>query len=133
MTQNVRYCSGCGRASCGTCGRRAPSLRQDTQNLARSTGGEAGAWFWGILLGVGVLFWPTIFVHGPHRLPCEIGWYSFLGAVLLIVLICLICASVQASPKPKTGVPLVPVTPVPPEPVPPVTDLRFSREFDGSW
>lgn len=92
--------------------------------------GSAGGWFWGLLIGIGILFWPNIFVHGPHRLPCEIGWYSFLGVVVLLVLI---CASVSANPKPKTGVPLVPVTPVPPEPVPPVTDLRFSREFEGIW
>ena len=100
------------------------SMKRDAQQVARTTGGEAGAWFWGILLGVGVLFWPNIFVHGPHRLACEIGWYGFLGALVLLTVI---AAAVQASPKSP------PLPPAPPEPVPPVTDLRFSREFEGVW
>lgn len=120
----MRYCPECGRASCGTCGRRPPTLRRDTQQVARATGGSAGGWFWGILLVIGVLFWPNIFVHGPHRMACEIGWYSFLGAVVLLVLICAFAANRPESP---------PLPPAPPEPVPPVTDLRFSREFEGIW
>lgn len=116
----MRYCTECGRASCGTCGRsrRAPA----------GGNGSAGGWFWGILLGVGIVFWPSIFVHGPHRMACEIAWYGFMGTVVLFILI---AASVADAPKgrrgpnPKTGVPL---TPPPSGPWP---DLRESDVFTG--
>lgn len=130
MTQNMRYCAGCGAARCGTCGRRPSSLRQDTANLARSTGGEAGAFFWGTIGGLTVLFWPTIFVHGPHRLPCEIGWYGFLVALVIYVVIAgMITTRPGPSPRrprPKTGVPLTPSPSNGPWP-----DLRQSGEFTG--
>ena len=97
MTQNVRYCAGCGAARCGTCGRRPQSLKRDTQDLARSTGADAGALFWGGLAAIAAIFWPSIYVHGAARGPCEAGWYGFLGTILLIIMI----AKVKPSLPPR--------------------------------
>lgn len=88
--------------------------------------GSAGGWFWGLLLGIGILFWPSIFVHGPGKVPAEIAWYSF---VILLSLVIVLAASWQPGPRrprPKTGVPLTP-----PPTTGPWPDLRQSDVFEG--
>lgn len=81
MTHNdrMRYCGGCGLITCAVCGRRPPSLRQDTVNLARATGSQAGACFWGILAAIVFVFWPSIFMHGPHKGTVQLAWLGFIA------------------------------------------------------
>ena len=127
----MRYCAGCGAARCGTCGARAPSLRKDTQNLARSTGADAGAMFWGGLAAIAAIFWPSIYIHGAARGPCEVGWYGFLGMILLIIMIAKVRPHIPSGrPRLRIGGPEVPSWPPLPGPMP---DLRDSGEFEGIW
>jgi len=108
-------------------GYQGSSLKRDTQELARQTGAGAGAFFWGTIAAVAFVFWPSIFVSGPHRLTAEILWYSFLGAVTLFVVIAAGMANAPKDPpRPKTGVPLTP-----PPSRPWLPDLRESGVFEG--
>jgi len=106
------------------------SLRRDTQQVARQTGSGAAAFFWGTLAVIAFVFWPSIYVHGPHRLTAEILWYSFLGVVALFVVIAAGMADAPKRgprrPRPKTGVPLTP-----PPSRPWLVDLRESDVFEG--
>jgi|SRR5712664_4415025 len=92
-----------------------PSLRQDVRQVARKTGASAGAWFWGILTGIMIVFWPSIFVHGPHRVLAEWLWYGFL---VLLIASFYVAARMPDHPKPPV-----------PRWKPP--DLRESDVFDG--
>lgn len=103
-------------------GYQGNSLRRDTQELARSTGSEAGGCFWGILAGIAVVFWPSIFVHGPHRLTAEIVWYTLVGAITLFVVIA--AGTGMQIPDPQGGVPRWVPQPLRP-------DLREAGEFGG--
>jgi len=98
------------------------SLRRDTQQVARQTGSGAAAFFWGTLAVIAFVFWPSIYVHGPHRLTAEILWYSFLGVVALFVVIA--AGTGMQVPDPQGGVPRWIPQPVRP-------DLREAGVFDG--
>lgn len=95
-----------------------PSLRQDARPVIRSTGAPAGAWFWGILLAINILFWPSIYVTGPHRLTTEWVWYCFIGVTVTLLAL--------GSRTPKTKPPVPRWTPHPTRP-----DLRETDEFQG--
>ncbi len=104
MTQNARY---------GT------SLRSDARQVSRNTGAAAAAWFWGIIgtfAVVGAIGRMLAKVPAVDWIGIGIGG-TFAAAILVFVLR-------DDGPSPPSA---------PPEPVPPITDLRFSREFEGVW
>ncbi len=104
MTRNVRY---------------GASLRSDARQVSRSTGAAAAAWFWGVIgtfALIGAIGRVLAKVPAADWIGIGIGG-TFAAAVLVFVL--------------RDDTPSLP--PTPPEPVPPLTDLRFSREFEGIW
>ena len=75
---------------CASCN---PSFRASKRKLARDVSSGSGAgYFWAFLIGTGILFWPSIFIHTQqNRLIAETIWYGGIGLSALIFGI--ICAA----------------------------------------
>ena len=77
--------------------RNNPSLRRDARYVAarQADSGVAGA-FWGAMLALCVLFWPSYALHGETRAVVSLIWY---GAVFAAVTWIAIAVTVSQSRK----------------------------------
>lgn len=98
------------------------SLRRDTQQVARSTGAAAGAWFWGIIGTVAAI---GLIGHLITKVP--VGEWIAIGAGVMVagLIMAFVMAEGDSSPQPPP-----PVRAVPPLVQP---DLRQSDVFEGKW
>ena len=60
-----------------------PNLRRDATYIAQNVGSGSGGWFWGILVGIGVVFWPSYALHGETQVAASIAWYGTIGILLV--------------------------------------------------
>lgn len=59
-----------------------PNMKRDALYVAQTAGSGAGAWFWGILIGLCVLFWPSYALHGETQVVVSCVWYGLIFAGL---------------------------------------------------
>lgn len=102
MIQDTRYNTG--------------TLRRDTQNLARTTGGAAGAWFWGILGTIALL-------RGIFSVLAKVPVADWIGIGSGLAVAGFFIMLVLAFPHPGHGLQSPPPGPMP--------DLRASDVFEG--
>ena len=117
------WCPHCGRGRAATRDdywdrtRHNPNLRRDALYVAQQTGAGAGAWFWGLLIGAAVVFWPSYALHGETRTAVSVAWYGLIGLGAIVFLVAVTVGQARRQPR-RVPPPAPPVRNASPGPLP---------------